>query len=290
MSGCVKKAYPTKAAAEQFAREWTARYPGAVPQYAYLCEEHGCWHLSTQDAVAHGLERSGLGNSSITPVAIPSKKPIFTPKKIDKGHRISAEEAILEKLHTTYLTDKEIAQQLSAEYDLVYSLRIAHKIPNCWNRAQNAVVDILAVDPGKSRKEIVRILGVSRETVNHVVRKLGLQGTVKNYTPRGAKSPLFGHRRRGPLSPLYGKERPAEWCAKLSDAGKGHVIPEEQRARQSTTMKKRIADGKFFSPEHRANLRAGWKKSGIRRNGHTRWHVRRNITNPNCPFCRTPSK
>src|SRR2546425_162215 len=77
----------------------------------YICPECGFFHV-------------GGGRASDRPVHRPvpivtTPKPIFTPKKIDKGKRRKVEDLVLKKLRNTFLTDIAIAKELSISWDRV---------------------------------------------------------------------------------------------------------------------------------------------------------------------------
>ncbi len=55
---CIKKSYPSRGAAEEFAADLRNRYPDQVQQYAYVCEECPNWHLSSMPPEAYELSKS----------------------------------------------------------------------------------------------------------------------------------------------------------------------------------------------------------------------------------------
>lgn len=68
-----------------------------------------------------------------------------------------------------------------------------------------------------------------------------------------------------------------ETRAKIGAAHRGKVISPEHRARISEYAKNRSA-------ETRAKISAALRGKSSRCN-HVRWHVKRGISNPDCPFC-----
>lgn len=98
----------------------------------------------------------------------------------------------------------------------------------------------------------------------------------------------------------------------ISEAKKGirpYIATEQSRANQSAALKKVIADGRFFGPEHRAKIssaklghptseetkkkisasRMGQSseesKAGAALGRHIRWHVQRGIKSDSCGLC-----
>src|ERR1700719_1484979 len=127
----------------------------------YVCSQCGFFHV-------------GGGRASDRPVHRPmpiitTSRPAFVQKKIDDGHSVTLEGLILEKLRGTFLTDVVIAKQLSCYLGTVERLRLRNKIPNSFQRQRNAVVNLLAAQPARSRNEIAKVLGTSDWYVKAVV-------------------------------------------------------------------------------------------------------------------------
>lgn len=184
----------------------------------YVCSQCGFFHI-------------GGGRASDRPAYRPvpivtSPKPIFVQKKIDKGHAVTLEDLILEKLRGTFLTDVAIAKQLSSDLGKVERLRLRNKIPNSFQRQRNAVVNLLAAQPGRSRTEIAKALGISDWYVKAVVKELGLAGTAKHKSGR-----------RGVKHPNFGKHLPKELREKIAEHTQAEQSTPEWRAKASVRTK-----------------------------------------------------
>jgi hypothetical protein len=148
----------------------------------YVCPMCGFFHV-------------GGGRASDRPVHRPAPivttpKPVFTPKKIDKGHKVSVDDLIVDKLRKTFLTDEEIATQLKTDPNSVKALREQHKIPESRARQENAILNLLAANPRRRRTEIAKVLGIEYNVVLYIAQKLGLSGQTERI--HGVKHHLFG--------------------------------------------------------------------------------------------------
>jgi len=184
----------------------------------YICPECGFFHV-------------GGGRASDRPVHRPmpiitTSRPAFVQKKIDDGHSVTLEGLILEKLRGTFLTDVVIAKQLSCDLGKVERLRLRNKIPNSFQRQRNAVVNLLAAQPARSRIEIAKVLGISDWYVKAVVKDLGLAGTAKHKSGR-----------RGVKHPNFGKHLPKELREKIAERTQEAQSTPEWRAKASVRTK-----------------------------------------------------
>lgn len=91
--------------------------------------------------------------------------------------------------------------------------------------------------------------------------------------------------------------RKEETKKKLSAAFKGRPVSEEQKQKISNTLTGRPRDPEAVrkgAESNRGRKRTDEQKARIRMGilnarspgGHTRWHINRNIVNPDCPFCK----
>jgi hypothetical protein len=192
----------------------------------YSCQECGYLHVG-------GGRRSDQPIRRPVPI-ITTPKPVFIPKKIDKGHQVSTENLVLEKLRTSLLTDVEIARMFNTNYSFVQRIRLSNKIPNSHQRKNNAVLDLLAANPRRNRKEIARILKIKLSRVYSVAQKLGLAGQGERV--RGVKHRFFGTR-QSKFQKQFWADHP-ELRAKLSEAVKTKQwAPSEKSAARRQWLK-----------------------------------------------------
>jgi hypothetical protein len=103
VTNCIKKSYPSRAAAEEFAADLKNRYPEQVQQYAYPCEDCPNWHLSSMPPEAYELSKS-------------HPAPAIPPARKDTSTR----ERVL-NLKRQGLSVSEIARQTGIVYQTAYS-------------------------------------------------------------------------------------------------------------------------------------------------------------------------
>jgi hypothetical protein len=237
-----KVPHASGAAAEAHANS-ILKKDGHLPNI-YSCQECGYLHVGGGRRSDQPIRR---------PVQIATPRPVFVPKKIDKGHDLGLEELILEKLRTTYLADEAMARQVGCNYNTVYDLRHKHNIPTGPGRKHKVVADMLAVNPGRNRHEIAKALKVTWAVVENVALKLGLKGVPKaNSIRRGVKNFQFKltsaerRKRRRSWSPDWTPERRAGQAAKSRAKWADPVI----RARMLAAMPKNNLPPQAFKGHH----------------------------------------
>jgi hypothetical protein len=110
-----KKCYPTRDAAEQFARGLAEKYPEQVKQHAYACEDCSNWHLSAMspDAQAMVCSRSYLPQ-------VPENKAARLGTSAFEGRKPEIAE-----LFRQGFSFKAISEKTEIPYSHVYNICIA---------------------------------------------------------------------------------------------------------------------------------------------------------------------
>jgi hypothetical protein len=117
------------------------------------------------------------------------------------------------------MTDEAIGRLFSIDKRNVAQIRKQNNISLGRDRANNAVRQLLVADPKRSRSEIARTLGVSRDRVQQVVETLGFNDFSCLSRQKGPKNPTFGNTKlRGrPKTPEARKLMSIRMKERLSD-------------------------------------------------------------------------
>jgi hypothetical protein len=106
--------------------------------------------------------------------------------KVAAGKILTLEDLILEQLVKTFKTDLQIARDLHCSVHTVHKIRHAVDEVNGYQRARRFLVNLLRVDPKRSRIELAKMIApISYKLLENVVKEMGLSGAAAGNSRRG---------------------------------------------------------------------------------------------------------